>query len=68
MGVFTPERRRQTPPPRPPQYEPPREPPRGIPWGLIGLAIVIVAVVFGLSWVRGVFPDFDNPFKQQTID
>jgi hypothetical protein len=68
MGVFTPERRRQAPPPRPPQYEPPREPPRGIPWGLIGLAIVIVAVVFGLSWVRGVFPDFDNPFKQQTID
>jgi hypothetical protein len=68
MGVFTPERRRQAPPPPPPQYEPPREPRRGIPWGLIGLGIVIVAVVFGISWVRGVFPDFDNPFKQQTID
>ena len=34
MGVFTPERRRQAPPPQPPQYEPPREPRRGIPWGL----------------------------------
>ncbi len=68
MGVFTPERRRQAPPPPPPHYEPPREPRRGIPWGLIGLGIVIVAVVFGVSWVRGVFPDFDNPFKQQTID
>ena len=29
---------------------------------------LIVAVVFGVSWVRGVFPDFDNPFRQQTID
>ena len=68
MGVFTPERRRQAPPPQPPQYEPPREPRRGIPWGLVGLGIVIVALVFGVSWVRGVFPDFDNPFRQQTID
>src|SRR4051795_9443952 len=68
MGVFAPERRRQAPPPQPPQYEPPREPRRGVPWGLIALGIVIVAVVFGISWVRGVFPDFDNPFKQQTID
>jgi Protein of unknown function (DUF4230) len=68
MGVFTPERRRQAPPPQPPPYEPPREPRRPIPWGLIALGIVIVAVVFGVNWVRGVFPDFDNPFHQQTVD
>jgi uncharacterized protein DUF4230 len=68
MGVFTPERRRQAPPPEPPQYEPPREPRRPFPWGLIGLGIVIVLLIFGVSWVRGIFPDFDNPFRQQTID
>jgi hypothetical protein len=68
MGVFTPERRRQAPPPEPPQYEPPRGPRRGVPWGLVALGIVIVALVFGVNWVRGVFPDFDNPFKQQTVD
>jgi hypothetical protein len=68
MGVFTPERRRQAPPPEPPQYEPPREPRRSFPWGLVGLGIVVVLLIFGVSWVRGVFPDFDNPFRQQTID
>src|SRR5436190_465435 len=60
MGVFTPERRRQAPPPQPPQYEPPREPRRGLPWGLIALGIVVVALVFGISWARGVFPDLDD--------
>jgi Protein of unknown function (DUF4230) len=68
MGVFTPERRRQAPAHEPPQYEPPREPRRGVPWGLLALGIVIVALVFGVNWVRGVFPDFDNPFRQQTVD
>ena len=69
MGVFTPERRRQAPTPQPPpQYEPPREPRRGVPWGLIALGIVVVALAFGVNWVRGVFPDFDNPFAQQTVD
>jgi hypothetical protein len=68
MGVFTPERRRQAPRPQPPRHEPPREPRRSFLWGLVALGIVIVALVFGVNWVRGVFPDFDNPFKQQTID
>ena len=68
MGVFTPERRRQAPPSEPPQYEPPREPRGGVPWGLVSLGIVVVLLVFGVSWVRGIFPDFDNPFRQQTID
>jgi len=68
MGVFTPERRRTPPPPQQPQYEPPPPPRRDIPWGLVGLALVIVALIFGISWVRGVLPDFHNPFKAQTVD
>ena len=68
MGVITPERRRQAPPPEPAQPEPPREPRRDVPWGLVGLVLVILALVFGISWVRGVFPDFDNPFQQRTVD
>jgi len=39
-----------------------------VPWGLVALGIVIVALIFGVNWVRGVFPDFDNPFTQQTVD
>jgi Protein of unknown function (DUF4230) len=68
MGVFTPERRRTPPPQQPPQYEPPPPPRRDVPWGLIGLVLVVVALVFGISWVRGVLPDFHNPFKTQTVD
>jgi hypothetical protein len=39
-----------------------------VPWGFIGLALVIVTLIFGISWVRGVLPDFHNPFKAQTVD
>ena len=68
MGVVTPERRRaEPPPPAPPQYEPPR-PRRDVPWGLITLGILIIAIFGGVSWVRGVLPDFHNPFAEQTID
>jgi hypothetical protein len=68
MGVFTPERRRTRPPPEPPQQEPPRPPRRDVPWGLVALGLVIVAILFGVNWVRGVLPDFHNPFKEQTVD
>jgi hypothetical protein len=68
MGVFTPERRRTQPPPEPPQQEPPRPPRRDVPWGLVALGLVIVAILFGVNWVRGVLPDFHNPFKEQTVD
>ena len=69
MGVLTPERRRTAPPPQPPQYQPPPPPPRReVPWGLIALGLVIVALLFGVNGVRGVLPDFHNPFRQQTID
>jgi hypothetical protein len=68
MGVVTPERRRaEPPPPAPPQYEPPR-PRREVPWGLITLGILIIAIFGGVSWVRGVLPDFHNPFAETTID
>jgi hypothetical protein len=68
MGVFTPERRRTEPPPEPPRQEPPRPPRRDVPWGLVALGLVIVAILFGVNWVRGVLPDFHNPFKEQTVD
>src|SRR5918999_5654180 len=62
MGVVSPERRRTRHAPSPP---PP--PPRGdVPWGLIALGIVILTLVVGVSWIRGVFPDFDNPFAEET--
>jgi hypothetical protein len=68
MGVVTPERRRtEPPPPAPPQYEPPR-PRREVPWGLITFGILIIAIFGGVSWVRGVIPDFHNPFAEQTVD
>jgi uncharacterized protein DUF4230 len=68
MAIVTPERRRaEPPPPAPPQYEPPR-PRREVPWGLITLGILVIAIFGGVSWVRGVIPDFHNPFAQTTVD
>lgn len=68
MVIVTPERRRaEPPPPAPPQYEPPRQR-REVPWGLITLGILIIAIFGGVSWVRGVIPDFHNPFAETTID
>jgi uncharacterized protein DUF4230 len=66
MGVSAPERRRNAPRPQPPQHEPP--PRRGVPWGLVGLGIVVILLVLGISWIRGVFPDFHNPFRERTVD
>jgi hypothetical protein len=34
----------------------------------VALGLVIVAILFGVNWVRGVLPDFHNPFKEQTVD
>src|SRR5918999_3991296 len=69
MGVSTPERPRTEPQPAPPppQYEPPR-PRREVPWGLITLALLVIAIFGGVNWVRGIVPDFDNPFAEETID
>jgi hypothetical protein len=54
-------------PPAPPQYEPPRRR-REVPWGLITFGILIIAIFGGVSWVRGVIPDFHNPFAETTVD
>jgi Protein of unknown function (DUF4230) len=68
MSVVTPEPpRTEPPPPPPPQYEPPKQR-REIPWGLITLALLVIAIFGGVSWVRGILPDFDNPFAETTVD
>ena len=68
MSVVTPEPpRTEPPPPAPPQYEPPKQR-REIPWGLITLALLVIAIFGGVSWVRGILPDFDNPFAETTVD
>ena len=69
MGITTPERPRTEPPPPapPPQYEPPK-PRREVPWGLITLALLVIAIFGGVSWVRGILPNFDNPFAETTVD
>jgi hypothetical protein len=68
MGVVTPERRHtEPPPPAPPRQDPPRGR-REVPWGLITLALLIIAIFGGVSWVRGIMPDIHNPFASQTVD
>jgi hypothetical protein len=39
-----------------------------MPWGLITLALLVIAIFGGVSWVRGVVPDFHNPFAETTVD
>jgi hypothetical protein len=72
MGVLSPERGRTEAPPRPPELppaSPPPEPPRrNVPWGLIALGVVVIVVVMGVGWVRGILPDFSNPFAERTVD
>jgi Protein of unknown function (DUF4230) len=70
MGVFTPERERTESAPAPPPPEPPRrEPPgRDVPWALVVLCLLIIGIAVGVGWLRGVLPDFDNPFASETID
>lgn len=67
MGVVSPERERARPetPPPPPKQPPPR---RDVPWGWIALLLVVVGLVWAIGWVRDVFPGFDNPFAEETVD
>ncbi len=67
MGVVSPERTPRAPEPPPPS--PPPEPPRrDVPWGLIALAVIVLATAWMVDRVADVFPDFDNPFAEETID
>jgi hypothetical protein len=73
MGVVSPERGRIEAPPRspelPPSGPPPEPPPRrDVPWGLVLLAVIVIAVGAGVSWVSDILPDFSNPFAEQTVD
>ena len=68
MAVRSPERRPSARPPEPPRYDPPPPRRREVPWGLIGLGLVVLALILGVNWVRGVFPDFHNPFQERTVD
>jgi hypothetical protein len=68
MGVLTPtpEHERAAPPPPP---EPPRHrPARSFPWALVALGLVVLVVVAGPGWLRGLLPSFPNPFATETID
>jgi hypothetical protein len=70
MGVFTPERERDDTAPAPAPPEPPRREPPGhdVPWALVVVCVLIIAIASGVGWLRGVLPDFDNPFASETID
>ena len=59
MGVLAPE------PVRPPEPPPPR---RDVPWGLIGLAVVVVAALAVPGWLTGLLPGIPNPFAAETVD
>ena len=62
MGVVTPERPAEQPPPAP-------EPePRRFPTGLVVLAVVILGGFLFVGWVRDLIPDLRNPFTTETVD
>ena len=72
MGVISPERTRTRPPVEPPVGTPPPEPPepprRGNPWPFLTVLLVLLALVGGFFWLKGLLPDWDNPFSQRTVD
>lgn len=68
MGVVSPERT-PTPTAPPPERQPPPEPPRRrVPWGLIAVGLLVVSLVAGYNWARDLWPSFDNPFQEETVD
>lgn len=67
MGVVSPERTPRAPE-QPPPSPPPERPRRDVPWGLIALAVIVLGTAWMVDRVADVFPDFDNPFAEETID
>jgi hypothetical protein len=70
MSVVTPQRPPRAPeqPPASPPPPPPERPRRDVPWGLIALAVIVLATAWMVDRVADVFPDFDNPFATETVD
>jgi Protein of unknown function (DUF4230) len=71
MSIVTPERPPRAPeqaPPPPPSTPPPERPRRDVPWGLVALAVIVLATAWMVDRVADVFPDFDNPFATETVD
>ena len=67
MGVVSPERTPRAPE-QPPPSPPPERPRRDVPWGLIALAVIVLGTAWMVDRVADVFPDFDTPFAEETID
>ena len=68
MSVVTPQRPPRAPEQPPPPSPPPERPRRDVPWGLIALAVIVLATAWMVDRVADVFPDFDNPFATETVD
>ena len=70
MRVLTPERTRPRPAYRPPATPPP-EPPRdrgGNPWGFLTVLLVLLFLVAGFFYLKGLLPSWDNPFASRTVN
>jgi len=69
MPVFTPERIRTRPRYRPPATPPP-EPPRdrGNPWGFLTVLVVLLFLIGGFFYLKGLLPSWDNPFESRTVN
>src|ERR687893_260070 len=46
----------------------PERPRRGNPWPFLTVLLVILAIVGSFMWLRGLLPDWDNPFSSRTVD
>jgi hypothetical protein len=71
MRILSPDRPRTRPrprylPPSPPPPQPPRD--RGNPWGFLTVLVVLLFLVGGFFYLKGLLPSWDNPFESRTVD